>query len=103
MASKGQSVQAVFLDHVRDHHVPVSIFLINGVKLQGVVVGHDAFTVQLIFRGHAQSIYKRAISTCPAPSLREACRCSPSPGSRDATCSGFVVLSQRSKSAGVST
>ncbi|HEY0522453.1 MAG TPA: RNA chaperone Hfq [Stellaceae bacterium] len=63
MASKGQSVQAVFLDHVRDHHVPVSIFLINGVKLQGVVVGHDAFTVQLIFRGQAQSIYKRAIST----------------------------------------
>ncbi len=61
--AKPQNLQAAFLDHVTDHHVMVSVFLLNGVKLQGIIVGHDNYTVQVVHRGQAQSIFKRAIST----------------------------------------
>ena len=63
MAAKSRSVQLVFLDHVQERQIPVLVFLLNGVRLEGVVVGHDDFTIQLAFRGQVQHVYKQSIST----------------------------------------
>lgn len=63
MAPKVQSVQDVFLNHVRKHKVPVTIFLVNGVKLQGIVTWFDNFSVLLKRDPHSQLIYKHAMST----------------------------------------
>ena len=64
MASeKQQNMQDVFLNHVRKNKMPVTIFLINGVKLQGVITWFDNFCVLLRRDGHAQLVYKHAIST----------------------------------------
>lgn len=60
---KGQNVQDVFLNHVRKNKVPVTIFLINGVKLQGVITWFDNFCVLLRRDGQSQLVYKHAIST----------------------------------------
>jgi host factor-I protein len=62
MAAKSQSVQLVFLDHVQSRQIPVTVFLLNGGRLQGIVVGHDHFTIQLIAHGQAQTVYKQSIS-----------------------------------------
>ena len=63
MASEKQNLQDAFLNHVRKAKVPVSIFLINGVKLQGVITWFDNFCVLLRRDGHSQLVYKHAIST----------------------------------------
>ncbi len=63
MAAKSRSVQLVFLDHVQERHIPVLVFLLNGVRLEGIVVGHDDFTIQLAYRGQVQHVYKQSIST----------------------------------------
>jgi host factor-I protein len=63
MADKSRSVQIVFLDHVQERHVPVLVFLLNGVRLEGIVVGHDDFTIQIAYRGQVQTVYKQSIST----------------------------------------
>lgn len=64
MASdKPVNVQDVFLNHVRKNKTPVTIFLVNGVKLQGVVTWFDSATMLLRREGHSQLIYKHAIST----------------------------------------
>ncbi|HUA54902.1 MAG TPA: RNA chaperone Hfq [Candidatus Sulfotelmatobacter sp.] len=63
MAAKSRSVQLVFLDHVQERQMPVLVFLLNGVRLEGVVVGHDDFTIQLAYRGQVQHVYKQSIST----------------------------------------
>jgi len=60
---KSQNVQDVFLNHVRKNKMPVTIFLVNGVKLQGVISWFDNFSVLLRRDGHAQLVYKHAIST----------------------------------------
>ena len=60
---RGQNLQDVFLNHVRKHKVPVTIFLVNGVKLQGVVTWFDNFCVLLRRDGVSQLVYKHAIST----------------------------------------
>lgn len=60
---KAQSLQDTFLNHVRKNKVPLTIFLINGVKLQGVVTWFDSFCVLLRRDGHSQLVYKHAIST----------------------------------------
>ena len=62
-ASKGQNLQDVFLNHVRKNKTPVTIFLINGVKLQGMITWFDNFSVLLRRDGHSQLVYKHAIST----------------------------------------
>lgn len=62
-ADKNQNVQDVFLNHIRKNKVPVTIFLINGVKLQGIVTWFDNFTLLLRRDGHTQLVYKNAIST----------------------------------------
>lgn len=64
MASeKSQNVQDVFLNHVRKNKTPVTVFLVNGVKLQGVITWFDTFSVLLRRDGHVQLVYKHAIST----------------------------------------
>ncbi len=60
---KSQNVQDVFLNHVRKNKTPVTIFLVNGVKLQGIITWFDNFSVLLRRDGHTQLVYKHAIST----------------------------------------
>jgi host factor-I protein len=58
-----QRLQDTFLDHLLQKRVPVTLFLVNGVKLQGIVTGHDAFCIMLARDGQSQAVYKQAIST----------------------------------------
>mgnify|MGYP003573245076 CR=1 FL=1 len=60
--SKGQSLQDPFLNALRKERIPVSIFLVNGIKLQGQVESFDQFVV-LLKNNVSQMIYKHAIST----------------------------------------
>ena len=62
-AERSQSVQDVFLNNIRKSKTPVTIFLVNGVKLQGVVTWFDNFCVLLRRDAHSQLVYKHAIST----------------------------------------
>lgn len=63
MAEKSQNLQDVFLNTVRKSKTPVTVFLVNGVKLQGVITWFDNFCVLLRRDGHSQLVYKHAIST----------------------------------------
>jgi RNA chaperone Hfq len=63
MANDKQNLQDAFLNHVRKTKVPVTIFLVNGVKLQGVITWFDSFCVLLRRDGQSQLVYKSAIST----------------------------------------
>ena len=60
--SKGQNIQDPFLNAVRKERTPVSIFLVNGIKLQGTVDSFDQFVVMLKSTV-SQMVYKHAIST----------------------------------------
>jgi host factor-I protein len=60
---KKQNLQDTFLNTVRKTKTPLTIFLVNGVKLQGVVTWFDNFCVLLRRDGHSQLVYKHAIST----------------------------------------
>ena len=62
-AERSQNVQDVFLNNIRKNKTPVTIFLVNGVKLQGVVTWFDNFCVLLRRDAHSQLVYKHAIST----------------------------------------
>lgn len=61
--SKFQNVQDVFLNSIRKQKVPVTVFLVNGVKLQGIVTWFDNFSMLLRRETHVQLVYKHAIST----------------------------------------
>ena len=63
MAEKSPNLQDLFLNSVRKQKMPLTIFLINGVKLTGVVTSFDNFCVLLRRDGHSQLVYKHAIST----------------------------------------
>jgi host factor-I protein len=63
MAEKSNNLQDVFLNTVRKTKTPVTMFLVNGVKLQGVITWFDNFSVLLRRDGHSQLVYKHAIST----------------------------------------
>jgi len=68
--SKGQSLQEPYLNALRRERVPVSIFLVNGIKLQGQIESFDQFSV-LLKNSITQMIYKHAISTIvPARNVR---------------------------------
>ncbi len=68
--SKGQSLQEPFLNALRRERVPVSIYLVNGIKLQGQVESFDQFVV-LLKNSVSQMIYKHAISTIvPARNIK---------------------------------
>ena len=58
-----QNLQDAFLNHVRKHKIPLTVFLVNGVKLQGIVSWFDNFCVLLRRDAHSQLVYKHAIST----------------------------------------
>jgi host factor-I protein len=60
---KKQNLQDTFLNSVRRAKTPLTIFLVNGVKLQGVVTWFDNFCVLLRRDGQSQLVYKHAIST----------------------------------------
>ncbi len=62
-ADKTQNLQDVFLNNIRKNKTPVTIFLVNGVKLQGIVTWFDNFSVLLRRDNHSQLVYKHAIST----------------------------------------
>ena len=60
--AKGQMLQEPYLNALRREHVPVSIFLVNGIKLQGQIESFDQFVV-LLKNNVSQMVYKHAIST----------------------------------------
>ena len=63
MAEKQQNLQDAFLNNVRKNKISLTIFLVNGVKLTGVVTWFDNFCLLLRRDGHSQLVYKHAIST----------------------------------------
>ena len=68
--AKGQSLQDPFLNALRKERIPVSIYLVNGIKLQGQIESFDQFVV-LLKNSVSQMIYKHAISTVvPARNVR---------------------------------
>jgi host factor-I protein len=60
--SKVQSLQDPFLNALRKEHIPVSIYLVNGIKLQGQIESFDQFVI-LLKNSVSQMVYKHAIST----------------------------------------
>jgi host factor-I protein len=62
-SEKSQNLQDIFLNSVRKEKVPVTVFLVNGVKLQGIITWFDNFCVLLRRDSHSQLVYKHAIST----------------------------------------
>ncbi len=70
MSAKGQSIQDPFLNILRKEHIAVSIYLVNGIKLQGYIESFDQF-VLLLKNSVNQMVYKHAISTIvPARQVR---------------------------------
>ncbi len=68
--SKGQNLQDNFLNALRKEHTPVSIFLVNGIKLQGKVDSFDQYVIMLK-NTVSQMVYKHAISTIvPSKAVR---------------------------------
>jgi len=68
--AKGQSLQDPFLNALRKERIPVSIYLVNGIKLQGQIDSFDQFVV-LLRNSVSQMVYKHAISTVvPARNVR---------------------------------
>lgn len=69
MNAKGQTLQDPFLNALRKEHVPVSIYLVNGIKLQGQIDSFDQYVI-LLKNTVTQMVYKHAISTIvPARSV----------------------------------
>lgn len=62
-AAKGQNLQDQFLNLLRKNKIPVTMFLVKGVKLQGIVTWFDNFSILLRRDGQSQLVYKHAIST----------------------------------------
>ena len=62
-SEKQNNLQDVFLNQLRKTKAPVTLFLVNGVKLQGIVTWFDTFSVLLRRDNHSQLVYKHAIST----------------------------------------
>lgn len=68
--TKGQTLQEPFLNTLRKERIPVSVYLVNGIKLQGQVESFDQFVV-LLRNAVSQMVYKHAISTVvPARNVR---------------------------------
>lgn len=58
-----KNVQEDFLTSLKDNKISVTVFLVNGVKLQGIITWFDDFSLLLRRDGHTQLIYKHAVST----------------------------------------
>lgn len=63
MTEQKTGVQDIFLSELKRSGAPTTIFLVNGVKLQGIIAAFDQFSVLLRRDGHSQLVYKHAIST----------------------------------------
>ena len=61
--SEQLNLQDAILNEVRKEKVPITLFLMNGFQLRGVITGFDSFVVVLVSEGKQQMIYKHAIST----------------------------------------
>ena len=61
--SDALNLQEAILNEVRKDRIPVTLFLMNGFQLRGVITGYDSFVVVLVSDGRQQMIYKHAIST----------------------------------------
>ena len=71
--SETVNLQDAILNEVRRDRVPVTLFLMNGFQLRGIITGFDSFVVVLVTDGKQQMIYKHAISTlAPVKSLKAA-------------------------------
>ena len=71
--SEATTLQEAILNEVRRDRVPVTLFLMNGFQLRGVITGFDSFVVVLFSDGKQQMIYKHAISTlAPTKPLKAA-------------------------------
>ena len=71
MQDRAPSLQDIFLNHVRKNKVPLTVFLVNGIKLQGIVTWFDNFSILLKRDAQSQLVYKHAISTImPAQPVR---------------------------------
>jgi len=82
--AKGQSLQDPFLNALRKERVPVSIYLVNGIKLQGQIDSFDQFVV-LLKNSVSQMVYKHAISTVvPTRNVRLAAANQAAPASEEA-------------------
>ena len=78
------NLQDGFLNQVRKEGIPVTIYLVNGFQLRGVVRGFDNFTVILESDGKQELVYKHAVSTIiPARPLRELCNEAPKESRED--------------------
>src|SRR3954463_11603069 len=62
-AAHPHALQDTFLEHVRKHDVPVTVFLASGIRLQGTVAGFDSYALLLVRDRQSQLIYKHTIST----------------------------------------
>ncbi len=60
---QSQALQTTVLEHLREHKVPVTVFLANGVRLQGTVTAFDSYALLLSRGDQSQVVYKHAIST----------------------------------------
>ena len=70
-SDKKQNLQDTFLNSVRKSKMPLTVFLVNGVKLQGVVTWFDNFCILLRREGSIQLVYKHAVSTVvPSKAVR---------------------------------
>lgn len=63
MSQEIQDVQSDFLNDLKKNKISVTVFLVNGVKLQGIITWFDSFSLLLRRDGHTQLIYKHAVST----------------------------------------
>ena len=63
MSDDKQNVQDAFLSHLQKNKTATTVFLMNGVKLQGIITSFDNFSLLLRRDDHAQLVYKHAIST----------------------------------------
>ena len=69
--SETVNLQDAILKEVRREKLPVTLFLMNGFQLRGIIAGYDSFVVVLVSEGKQQMIYKHAISTlAPSKPLR---------------------------------
>ena len=71
---KTQNLQDAFLNQLRREKVNLTVFLVNGFQMHGVIRSYDGFTVVLDSDGRQQLIYKHAISTIIPPKPVELCR-----------------------------
>ena len=90
MAARSLSLQDHFLNSVRRAKLPVTIFLVKGVKLQGVITWFDAFSLLLRREGASQLVYKHAISTIMPAETAAGLRADRSLARRQGTAAGRV-------------